>query len=100
MRQGLLGLLVAVSLGLGTVVVGMAIADSRDPMPRAIVLEKPTDAPDPTAGLPRYRVVRVMDGDRLVVDAGGKELGVRLCGVDAPGLGQRLGAEAKAGLGG
>lgn len=71
MRQSLLGLFVAVPLGLGTVVVGMVIADSRDQQPRAIVVTEPTDEPDPTAGLPQYRVVRVIDGERLVVDAGG-----------------------------
>lgn len=44
------------------------------------------------------RVVRVTDGDSIVVDSGGNEVEVRIADIDAPELRQPYGKEAKAAL--
>ena len=44
------------------------------------------------------QVVRVKDGDSLVVSSAGREVDVRLAGIDAPELRQARGAEARAAL--
>lgn len=44
------------------------------------------------------RVVRVKDGDSLVIASGGKQVDVRLADIDAPEYGQRRGDEARAKL--
>ena len=49
----------------------------------------------PSAG---EQVVRVKDGDSLVVASGGREVDVRLAGIDAPELRQARGAEARSAL--
>jgi micrococcal nuclease len=41
------------------------------------------------------KVVSVQDGDSLIVLVDGREVKVRLCGIDAPELGQPLGEQAK-----
>lgn len=43
-------------------------------------------------------VVRVIDGDTLVVASQGKQINVRLARIDAPELGQPFGQEAKSAL--
>lgn len=44
------------------------------------------------------QVVRVKDGDSLVIASGGKQVDVRLADIDAPEYGQRRGDEARAKL--
>lgn len=44
------------------------------------------------------RVVRVKDGDSLVIASGGQQVDVRLADIDAPEYGQRRGDEARATL--
>jgi len=47
------------------------------------------------AGAHAERVVRVIDGDSIIIDSGGNEVNVRLAGIDAPELAQPYGEEAK-----
>ena len=43
----------------------------------------------------RWEVANVVDGDTLTVRAEGKEDRIRLCGIDAPALGQPVGNDAR-----
>ena len=54
-------------------------------------------APQPGSSQ-RWEVANVVDGDTLTVMAKGKEDRIRLCGIDAPELGQPVGNDARARL--
>jgi len=63
------------------------------------VLNQPAQSSSKLREFPQAKygtVVRVADGDTLTVDLQGKQVKVRLCGVDAPEQAQPLGKESKA----
>ncbi|MBW4518130.1 MAG: thermonuclease family protein [Scytolyngbya sp. HA4215-MV1] len=63
---------------------------------RAIPVKRPLE---PEPGLSQHwQVVRVSDGDTIVVQAGGRQDKIRFCGIDAPELEQPLGKEAQQSL--
>ncbi|WP_416667985.1 thermonuclease family protein [Egbenema bharatensis] len=61
--------------------------DNPAPSPRTTLLSSPEQSEE-------WQVVRVSDGDSIVVRSGGREERVRFCGIDAPEAAQPWGAEA------
>ena len=69
------------------------LPDSRIPAPLVPASEALREAvgsiasrldPQPSAPVELYRVIRVIDGDTLLIRKGGEEINVRLIGIDAP----------------
>ena len=77
--------------------VGMAPVPAQTPEPRKAGGEaKATSSPVPVrASAPDGKVVRVRDGDSIVVMRGGIGIEVRLDGIDCPELAQAFGKKAK-----
>lgn len=70
--------------------------DVRPDYERSIAVKRPLE-PEPGQSQ-RWQVVRVRDGDTIMVRAGGRQDKIRLCGMDAPELAQPLGREAQQSL--
>ena len=75
---------------------GRVWQDARPDYERSIAVKRPLE-PEPGQSQ-RWQVVRVRDGDTIVVQAGGRQDKIRFCGIDAPELEQSLGKEAQQSL--
>ncbi len=72
---------------------GAAAPACSPPYPIGAITEQSVFCADP-AGMQAARVIRIVDGDTLHVDLGGKDQTVRLYGINATEVGQPCSAEA------